>query len=271
MMRSYEDQVAAALEDLPVDVRTAALDDLRAALLDGATEADLGSPSDYAAHVLDAFAKSTDPADGQGDVFGVPYETRGATDAAVRSRIWAPADPRILVPRMFGLGWAVNLGAVAVRLGLLRPDDWDDESLDLVDPRVLSALRCAPVVWALAAAVISVRTMRRGQPVPINWGRHGRPDAWSGPSAALLPAAIAAGFAVWGTRTTTGDDRMIRPALGAAGASLACANAVLTSMSAKDPNRDVPVPALLAVAATVLPTHVAITVSMALRTRWRRR
>ena len=38
-MRSFEDQVAAALEDLPADVRTAALDDLRAALIDGATEA----------------------------------------------------------------------------------------------------------------------------------------------------------------------------------------------------------------------------------------
>src|SRR5664279_4633605 len=107
-MRSFEDQVAAALEDLPADVRTAALDDLRAALLDGATEADLGTPAEYAAHVLDAFARTTDPADGEGDVFGVPYETRGPTDPAVRSRIWAPADPHILVSRMFGLGWTIN-------------------------------------------------------------------------------------------------------------------------------------------------------------------
>src|SRR5665811_1170772 len=94
-MRSFEDQVAAALEDLPADVRTAALDDLRAALLDGATEAELGTPAEYAAHVLDAFAAEADPADGEGEVFGMPYETRGPSDASVRSRIWAPADPKI--------------------------------------------------------------------------------------------------------------------------------------------------------------------------------
>jgi hypothetical protein len=269
-MRSYEDQVAAALEALPADVRSAALDDLRAALLDGATEADLGSPAEYASHVLDAFARSTDPADGEGDVFGVPFETRGPTDPAVRSRIWAPADPHILVPRMFGLGWTINLGAVAVRLGLLRPDDWDDESLDQVDPRLLTALRYAPVAWAAAAVVIGVQTWRRGEPVPTSWDGRGRPKAWSTPSAALLNSAISAGFAAWGTRATTGDDRMIRPALGAAGASLACAMAVLTSRSAKHPDENVPVPALLAVAAAVLPGHIALPVAVALRKRGHR-
>ena len=64
---------------------------------------------------------------------------------------------------------------------------------------------------------------------------------------------------------------MIRPALGAAGASLACAMAFLTSRSAKNPDQDVPVPALLAVAAAVLPSHIALPVVMALRTRWIRR
>jgi len=39
-----------------------------AALLDGATEADLGTPAEYAAHVLDAFARTADPAEGEGDV-----------------------------------------------------------------------------------------------------------------------------------------------------------------------------------------------------------
>jgi len=266
-VRSYEDQVAAALEGLPADVRTAALDDLRAALLDGATAVELGSPAEYASHVLDAFARPADPAEGEGEVFGVPFETRGPTDPAVRSRIWAPADPRILVPRMFGVGWTVNLGAVAVRLGLLRPDDWDDESLDQVDPRLLSALRYAPVAWAAAAVVVGVRTWRRGEPVPMSWDGHGHPKAWSTPSAALLNSAIAVGFAAWATRSTSGDDRMIRPALGAAGASLGCAMAVLTSRSAQRPDADQPVPALLAVAGAVLPAHIALPVAVALRKR----
>jgi len=270
-MRSYEDHVAAALEDLPADVRTAALDDLRAALLDGATEAELGTPAEYAAHVLDAFAADADPAHGEGEVFGMPYETRGPSDASVRSRIWAPADPKIFVPRMFGVGWTVNLGAVAVRLGLLRPDDWDDESLNEVDPRLLTALRYAPIAWAAATVVISVRTMRRGEPVPTQWDGRGRPSGWSTPSSALLPAAIAAGFAAWGIRSTSGDDRMIRPGLGAAGASLGCAVAVLTSRSAKHPEQNAPVHTLLAVAGTVLPVHIALPVAVALRARMSRR
>lgn len=267
MKRTFEDQVAAALGDLPSDVRTAALDDLRAALVDGATQADLGSPDEYAAQVRDAFAASVDPADGEGEIFGVPFETRGPTDPDVRSRIWAPADPRLLVPRMFGLGWAVNLGAVAVRLGLLRPDDWDDESLDHVDPRLLVALRYAPLAWAAAAVVVSARTMRRGQPVPINWDRRGYPNAWAPASVALVSGAIGVGFAAWGIRPASGDDRMIRPALGAAGASLACANALLTARSAKNPHRAAPVPALLGIAALVLPSHIALPVALGLRSR----
>ncbi len=270
-MRSYEDQVAAALEDLPADVRTAALDDLRAALLDGATEVDLGSPAEYAAHVLDAFARSADPAEGVGDVFGVPFETRGPTDPAVRSRIWSPADPHILVPRMFGLGWTVNLGAVAVRLGLIRPDDWDDESLDNVDPGLLTALRYAPVAWAAATAVLGVRTWRRGLPVPTHLDLQGRPDEWSKPSVALVPVFVAAGFAAWGTRPTTGDDRMIRPALGAAGAGLGCAVAVIAARSVGHPERVTSGNAVLAGAAAILPFHIALPVVVALRKRWKRR
>ncbi len=270
-MRSYEDQVAAALEDLPADVRSASLDDLRAALLDGATEADLGSPSEYASHVLDAFARTADPADGEGEVFGVPFETRGPTDPDVRSRIWAPADPRIFVPRMFGVGWAVNLGAVAVRLGLIRPDDWDDESLDEVDPRLLTALRYAPLVWAAPAVVIGVRTWRRGKPVPMQWDVFGRPQAWARPSMALVPAAFSAALAVWGSRPSSGDDRMVRPALGAGGAAFGCAVAAITALSADDPDRRSPGNGLLVAAAAVLPAHIAVPVAVALRARWSRR
>jgi hypothetical protein len=86
-----------------------------------------------------------------------------------------------------------------------------------------------------------------------------------------MNAAVAVGFAAWGTKSASGDDRMIRPALGAAGASLACTMAALTSRSAKHPDQDVPVPALLAIAGSVLPSHIALPVAVALRTRWKRR
>lgn len=261
---TYVEQVASELAGLAADQREAALDDLRAALADGATESDLGSPQDYAATVLEAYGAEEEPE--ETTVFGVPWETRGPTDPVVRSRIWDPTSTRILVPRMFGLGWTVNLGAAAVRLGLIRPDDWDDESLDSVDPRLLTALRYAPVVWATAAVAVSLRTWRRGGPVPSHWGRDRLPDRWSPAPSALVPAAVAAGFAIWGTRATTGDDRMIRPALGAAGAGLAGAMATITECSAAQSRRPRGASLLLGLAALVLPGHIAVPVAAALRT-----
>lgn len=267
---TYIDQVAAQLGALSPAARQAALDDLRAALADGATEDYLGAPADYAAAVRDAFATDGEPQDEQGSVFGVPYDTRGATDPVVRSRIWAPSDPHILVPRLLGLGWTVNLGAVAVRLGLLRPDDWDDDSLDAVDPRVLAGLRVAPVLAASVAVVVSVRTWRRGAPVPTRWRGWGRADGWAGPSAALLPAALAAGFAAWGAAPTTGDDRMVRPAVASAGTSLCATIACLTARSAAEPDRTVPAVLIAAVPGAALVAQIAVPVASAIRARWRR-
>lgn len=265
---TYVDEVAAHLEGLSVYVREAALDDLRAALAEGATEADLGTPSEYAAGVRAAFVVSDEPQSEQGRVFGVPFDTRGATDAGVRGRIWAPSEPRILVPRLLGLGWTVNLGALAVRLGLLRPDDWDDETLDAADPRLLIALRYAPALWAVVSVAISFRTYRRGEPVPTQWSGWGRPEGWSEPSAALLPAALATGFAVWAASRTTGDDRMIRPAVGAAGASMCATIACLTARSARHPDRTVPAPLIVAVPAATLGAQIAAPVVTAIRARW---
>ncbi len=49
-----------------------------------------------------------------GTVAGVvPYDLRPPTVERVRSRIWAPDDPRIVMPHAFGVGWTVNLGHVA--------------------------------------------------------------------------------------------------------------------------------------------------------------
>jgi hypothetical protein len=159
---------------------------------------------------------------------------------------------------------------VAVRLGLLRPDDWDDESLDFLDPRLLTALRYAPLAWAAAAAVIGIHTWRRGLPIPTRVDRDGHPEQWSKPSAALVPVAIAAGFAVWGSRPTNGDDRMIRPALGAAGAGLGCAVATIAARSVGHPERVASGNALLAAAAAILPAHVGLPVGVALHTRRKR-
>jgi hypothetical protein len=45
-----------------------------------------------------------------GRLLGIPYDFRLPTLAKVRQRIWAPANPNLLVPHVFGMGWTVNLG-----------------------------------------------------------------------------------------------------------------------------------------------------------------
>jgi hypothetical protein len=45
-----------------------------------------------------------------GRLLGIPYDFRLPTMAKVRERLWAPANPNLLVPHVFGMGWTVNLG-----------------------------------------------------------------------------------------------------------------------------------------------------------------
>jgi hypothetical protein len=48
-----------------------------------------------------------------GRIANVPYDFRAPTPRRVFRRIWAPDDPRILVPRAFGIGWNLNFASVA--------------------------------------------------------------------------------------------------------------------------------------------------------------
>ncbi|HJX06454.1 MAG TPA: DUF5808 domain-containing protein [Actinomycetota bacterium] len=43
----------------------------------------------------------------------VPYDFRMPTFERARSRWWNPADDRLFVPTVFGVGWTVNFGRIA--------------------------------------------------------------------------------------------------------------------------------------------------------------
>ena len=46
-----------------------------------------------------------------GEVAGfVPYDFRAPTMDRLKERLWAPADPEIFKPQLFGVGWTVNIG-----------------------------------------------------------------------------------------------------------------------------------------------------------------
>jgi uncharacterized membrane protein len=47
-----------------------------------------------------------------GRIIGVPYDLRPPSLARVKAAWWNPDDPRLLTPRAFGVGWAVNLARI---------------------------------------------------------------------------------------------------------------------------------------------------------------
>ena len=47
----------------------------------------------------------------------VPYDFRFPTVERFRERLWNPDSPRLLSPRVFGVGWSLNVGRV---VGLIR-------------------------------------------------------------------------------------------------------------------------------------------------------
>jgi uncharacterized membrane protein len=50
-----------------------------------------------------------------GTVLGIPYDWRRPTVARAKSRLWNPAEPRLVVPRVFGLGWDINFARLLGR------------------------------------------------------------------------------------------------------------------------------------------------------------
>lgn len=216
----YLDDVAAHLS-LGPRARREALADLRDLLEGGVTPAALGPAREYAAGLAES-AEGPGAAETQGRLLGLPFDLRAATDPRVRARVFDTADSRLLVPRILGGGWRLNLGAVAVRLRLLRPDDLDAEVLAHVPPATASLGRAVPAALAGATGVLAAATCaaaRRGDGpprVPAHWDIRGRVDRWSAPAPVLLPlVAIGGGAAWWATRPVPDPvDQLVRAALG---------------------------------------------------------
>ena len=48
-----------------------------------------------------------------GRMMGVPYDLRRPTWRRVQESWWDPQDPRLVTPRVLGVGWSLNLGRMA--------------------------------------------------------------------------------------------------------------------------------------------------------------
>ncbi|MCO5225627.1 MAG: DUF5808 domain-containing protein, partial [Thermomicrobiales bacterium] len=117
----------------------------------------LGDPADYANAARNAFVSEKTTDEPQAHLGPVTVDFRGLTNSAVRSRLWDPTNPRIFTSKIFGIGWDINLGAIAVKLGLLRPDDYDDEAVRAIPPTIWRCSTGYPVVLSVIAACQTLR------------------------------------------------------------------------------------------------------------------
>lgn len=146
----------------------------------------LGPAADYAARICEALRPEPEGPTPQGTILGMPYDFRGATVRRVSERLWDPANPRVFVPRLFGVGWTVNFGALAVKLRLVRPDDAPDAVFERIPPRAVWAALAAPALCALAQVLlIAVWWHSLPEQVPVHWGVSGAPDDWTSRAAAF--------------------------------------------------------------------------------------
>ncbi len=189
-IEAYLDALRAELRGLPSRVVDETVAEIRAHLAQSAEAgaevgqllAGFGSPQDYAREVRAAIVpdEQVDGARPQGRLLGMPYDFRGPSADRIGSRMWNPADPRIFTPRTFGLGWTVNFGALAVKLGLIRPDDTDAEQFERAPAAAVWAALAIPAVMALATVLIlAVSWSSLPAEVPVHWGPGGTPDGWA--------------------------------------------------------------------------------------------
>jgi hypothetical protein len=154
--------------------------------------AEFGPPEALAAQCADVslevveVAKPENASRLSGTLLGIPYELRPPTTERVASRMWDPMNPRVLVPRVWGAGWDINFGALAVKLGMVRPDD-EDVPFASVPERYLRITLYVPLLFAAVFAAMVVH-YQAGLPdqVAVHWGINGAADRFDSKSAALV-------------------------------------------------------------------------------------
>lgn len=180
------------IDELAPDARAVAQDFLDAAAADtarglrGTVRADLAGylcerldPASTTADVerVVAALRADDPAERSGPGWPAGLRVRGML-ARIAETWWRPSDPRLFLPRAVGLGWDVNLGALAVRLNLIEPDA---ESVPFTATPDVAFRLAAGLPLALAGATV-VHYLVRGRSLPpqlaSHWNAAGRPDRW---------------------------------------------------------------------------------------------
>lgn len=172
--------------------------------------AKMGEPGDLAEQILEASKPETSQ--------WRAFHTGGPAD---RRRAYDMENPRLITPRVFGIGAGINIGALAVKLGLLRPDDLDDEVIAAIPASVWTALKVIPVAMTGVTAVAGASARARGKQIPASISPTGQIRSSMGPLGPAVMAGASAALA-FATIASTGQtrDSLARASLASALATL---------------------------------------------------
>lgn len=163
--------------NIPVKHRETVLTEVDELISEGIRPESFGSPASLAQEISDALAGSDD---------------------AQRATIWSPDNPKLFADKqrpscsILQLNSTdLNLGAIAVKLGLLREDDVDPAVLEAIPQRVIGALRWGPFALTAATAAVGMLVHRRRLRIPVRIGLNGRvKKTWSSKAGGLAIAGF---------------------------------------------------------------------------------
>lgn len=168
-------------------------------LASGVPESDLGSPQDFA----DAVSPETTQ---QWTSFNHGHESD-------RERAY-DLQSSLFIPRVFGMGADLNIGALAVKLGLLRPDDIDDDVIAAIPSRSQHLARAVPTTLGVVAINLALSAYRRGLRIPSSTSLTGNVRRFAGLRTGTgLVAGASLAAIVWANQPATGLDGVARPSL----------------------------------------------------------
>ncbi len=134
--------------------------------------------------------------EGQMRVCGLPFSGLWCGDSDALMEGFEPENPTLVVPRKYGLGWSLNLGAIAVKAGWIRPDDSLPDLADHVPDRLRKTLAVAPLLGGTLTVGMSVAVARK-KTVAARWSLLGKPLKFaSGSKAAVAPLVLSGAVAL---------------------------------------------------------------------------
>ena len=96
----------------------------------------------------------------------------------------------MFIPRKYGLGWDINLGAVGVRLGLIRPDDSLPDLASYVPTHLKRGIKLTTIAGGIGVAFLAVLLSRKEQVLVQRSARRASERFITGRQAALAPVVL---------------------------------------------------------------------------------